>query len=382
MKTTGKAISVALITSVLAGVGVSANTDVRPEVFLLFHELELVSYKPDAPSTFKLFYSPGLPCGGRVSATVARWDYVQKFSEQTCKLEAPDPGNRGFSGYTATFYELIPDDDTTQLWITLQCDTFIHTFKHFFVTTGDTVEHRRGDPRTLPPPKAPPETDEIMRDTLTSEQLQTEYEVILWLRDSTERRVVEQIVGPLPDSARAPGRPGLYRLWISLGKLIEIGEYNIEGDFVTPPPWDHRHRIPNDSVRQSTPKDSAKPQGVLDELHEGAYQLGWILLDHVDGLTAMGELARNQPITFYLVVVNWWYPVDGLSNGFRVYSPDGAQWDTTLADTLPLGWEEMFDTTFGIYSYSANGMGADTVAYFAIASYCGKTRDRQVSTPA
>jgi hypothetical protein len=139
--------------------------------------------------------------------------------------------------------------------------------------------------------------------------------------------------------------------------------------FLEPHQW--HHQAPQDSVPQQMLQDSVKPQGALDELGKGAYQLGWISLDHVDGLTAEGELARNQTITFYLRVFNWWNIVDGLTNGFRIYSPDGAQWNTTSADTLPLGWEEMFDTYFTIHSYSADGEDADTVGYFAMATYPG-----------
>lgn len=233
---------------------------------------------------------------------------------------------------------------------------------------------------TTPPPWAPeysppndsllspsPQTDEINVDTLTQEQLQKEHEVMLWFRDSTERTLAEKLVGPMQDSLRLHGQWIVFRMRMTLERFLEIRKHNIDVHLLKPGEW--REQAPPDSASQPTPKDSAKLQGASDEFLKNAYQSAGILLDHVDGLTAEGELARNQPITFYLRLTNWWTIVDGLTNGFRIYSPNGAQWSTTSADTLPLGWGEMFDAFFGIYSYSANGSNEDTVGFLAMANY-------------
>ncbi len=54
----------------------------------------------------------------------------------------------------------------------------------------------------------------------------------------------------------------------------------------------------------------------------------------------------------------------GITNGFRVYSPNGATWNTTVGDTLSsLVWGDAFDLTFNINYFSVNGAGADTVAF-------------------
>jgi len=80
-------------------------------------------------------------------------------------------------------------------------------------------------------------------------------------------------------------------------------------------------------------------------------------------------LPTNQPITFYLQVNNATnYNFLGITNGFRIYSPDGARWGGTTADTLNLGWEDMFDFWFQIKQFSADGVGADTVGYLGVSS--------------
>jgi hypothetical protein len=116
---------------------------------------------------------------------------------------------------------------------------------------------------------------------------------MLWFRDSTERKRVEQLVGPIPDSAQLHPRWSLFRVKMSLKKFLEIRKRNIDAHLEKP--RERRYQAPKDSIPQPTPQDSVKPQGALDELHEGAYQSGWIVLDHVDGLTGMGEPVTHPP---------------------------------------------------------------------------------------
>ena len=39
------------------------------------------------------------------------------------------------------------------------------------------------------------------------------------------------------------------------------------------------------------------------------------------------------------------------------------------ADTLPLGWDNLFDMWYDIHHYSVNGAGADTVGFAGISAY-------------
>lgn len=55
----------------------------------------------------------------------------------------------------------------------------------------------------------------------------------------------------------------------------------------------------------------------------------------------------------------------GYSNGFRIYSPDGARWDTTFQAYLPLwprGTPDGFDNT-ALPKYGLDGAGDDTLAF-------------------
>jgi len=91
---------------------------------------------------------------------------------------------------------------------------------------------------------------------------------------------------------------------------------------------------------------------------------GVISLDHMDREISPGVITTGDSITFYL---HYWNNVPGstavsdISNGFRVYSPDGAQWGTTLADTT--GALNLTHFNLGVWAqpFNADGSGADTV---------------------
>ena len=87
----------------------------------------------------------------------------------------------------------------------------------------------------------------------------------------------------------------------------------------------------------------------------------WVKLDHYD-YSELGRLPTGVPITFYIRYTNaspdtvW-----ACSQGFRVYSPDGACWGTTVADSLIAGWGERFDYLSVINYFSVTGSDADSV---------------------
>ncbi len=88
-----------------------------------------------------------------------------------------------------------------------------------------------------------------------------------------------------------------------------------------------------------------------------------ITLESVTGLHGVDTVLVGTPITFFLRVTGDASNHGGITNGFRVYSPDGAQWGSTVGDTLPLGWPTFFDLIFSINSFSTDGMGADTLGF-------------------
>ncbi|GEM_PF-1484682 len=92
---------------------------------------------------------------------------------------------------------------------------------------------------------------------------------------------------------------------------------------------------------------------------------GSISVDFVEGALGSGTVMTNTEITFHLRVTNdtehWFY---AFSNGVRVYSPDGAQWGTTTADTT--GGLSVLQGSLMFNVYNPTGSGADTVALGAV----------------
>ncbi len=90
-----------------------------------------------------------------------------------------------------------------------------------------------------------------------------------------------------------------------------------------------------------------------------------ISLDHLDGLNGDNRLEIGVPITYYIRLTAGGESYAGITNGFRVYSPDGAAWDTTVgAWTGTLG-PDQFDGGMFIKKFSITGSDADTVGFGA-----------------
>jgi len=89
-----------------------------------------------------------------------------------------------------------------------------------------------------------------------------------------------------------------------------------------------------------------------------------INLDHVDGLVDASSVGTQRAVWFHLRVSN---PTDtnfdGIANGFRVYSPDGATWSATVHDTTGTLGLTQFDGGVFMPKFSADGQGADTVGF-------------------
>ncbi|MFH1374829.1 MAG: dockerin type I domain-containing protein [bacterium] len=92
-----------------------------------------------------------------------------------------------------------------------------------------------------------------------------------------------------------------------------------------------------------------------------------ISLDHVDGLLSNDTIPTGHVITFHLRVANLSdYRPKGLTNGFRVYSPTGAGWDTTVIEEV-YDLSQHLDLTVGTRTFSVTGSGADTVGFYGVA---------------
>ncbi|MFH1685927.1 MAG: thrombospondin type 3 repeat-containing protein [bacterium] len=90
---------------------------------------------------------------------------------------------------------------------------------------------------------------------------------------------------------------------------------------------------------------------------------GAVSLDHVDGMYTDNEIMTGVPVSFSLRIAQTDQTyVDGMTMGFRVYSPDGAEWGPTTADSVTdLG--SYFDILNLIRLINTTGAGADTIGF-------------------
>lgn len=89
-----------------------------------------------------------------------------------------------------------------------------------------------------------------------------------------------------------------------------------------------------------------------------------LTLESVDGLTDLGNLPTDAPVTFNLRVTNSSATQTGVTNGFRVYSSDGASWTTSVGTATPD--IQSYFTMFSINPFSITGTEADTIGFGGI----------------
>jgi hypothetical protein len=115
---------------------------------------------------------------------------------------------------------------------------------------------------------------------------------------------------------------------------------------------------------------SAKAQEVI----AGAYEL--VAVDSTAFKAGTNDtIQTGNTFRFWITMDNnSTYNVVGSSNGFRVYSPDGATWTTTAVDTFAHGGVAVFgktqyDGAYFFNNFSINGQGSDTVAIGGISIF-------------
>ncbi len=93
-----------------------------------------------------------------------------------------------------------------------------------------------------------------------------------------------------------------------------------------------------------------------------------VLLDEVEGEWMPGYVMADTDLKFILRCVNYsGHDMMVATNSFVVSSPDGALWEPIIFDTLNIGWPGMFDMVLQWEYFSANGSGADSVGFAAVA---------------
>ncbi len=86
-----------------------------------------------------------------------------------------------------------------------------------------------------------------------------------------------------------------------------------------------------------------------------------VSISKIDGYdSTTGGLMANTPIRFYVHFQVSEFVLDAFLNGFRVYSPDSADWQPLVPRQLVV-CSTLFDFICGFFYGSVDGMGADTV---------------------
>jgi PKD repeat protein len=88
-----------------------------------------------------------------------------------------------------------------------------------------------------------------------------------------------------------------------------------------------------------------------------------ISIDHVDGLWGADTVFAGRDIRFYLRYTNNTAYNYIISNGYRIYSPDGAVWSSSRGDTTGALPRSNWDIAFAINHF--HGASADTIGIIA-----------------
>ena len=84
----------------------------------------------------------------------------------------------------------------------------------------------------------------------------------------------------------------------------------------------------------------------------------------IDPITSETKIIAETNTTFNIRMANNCnFPITGLNNGFKIYSPDGAEWGGIVGDTIGSVGMGIFDLVFMINYFGNDGIGADSVAF-------------------
>lgn len=85
---------------------------------------------------------------------------------------------------------------------------------------------------------------------------------------------------------------------------------------------------------------------------------------YTDPITGDTMLLAGTNVAFNLRLTNNYHEaILGLNNGFKVYSPDGAEWGGVVGDTIGTIGHDLFDLVFVINYFGATGYGIDSLMF-------------------
>ncbi|MCK5126667.1 MAG: hypothetical protein KAR42_10460 [candidate division Zixibacteria bacterium] len=202
---------------------------IEPRLPLTKGEPITLDYSINVPDKYK--------ARAKKNASVRLLAYSKHSGEKdTLELRNVEIGFDDNYFYSGSFQISLPNDKISLVNIYVQTGRIEFSKSIVFETRGDNVLHSgQKEFLTLPPA---PKYGKPLFDTMTVEQLQTEYEVILNLKDPSKRKTIEKVIGPIPESSVFDKQKYEYKVTTSLESILDMGKQGIRGRFTTPPPWE------------------------------------------------------------------------------------------------------------------------------------------------
>ena len=267
-----------------------------------------------------------LPSGcDQIDLTVSTTGRLVYIGEKTITLRS-----HGADTLETVLQVSVEPDDTSSIQVDIHGCNLRNEAILYFVSTNDTLRYWKGIPNNYQERAAGQHSVRVDGVPRPLQLDSTLYEYILDLRVKASLKFVKS----LPIELTPTEQENIFTDWLTRDQFRKLNNEVVNGRMVEgqlddslPPPVDS---IPPDSAT-----DTLKTQGAL-ESPDGPRGSGAFSLAGVDGLSG-GKLPTNQLITFFLHIDNnTYHDVDGMTNGFRVYSPDGATWSGTVGDTPPV----------------------------------------------
>jgi hypothetical protein len=120
------------------------------------------------------------------------------------------------------------------------------------------------------------------------------------------------------------------------------------------------------SLTVDAPDAANSPQVIAVKLDVLPIPTVGVVLDHVDDGVGPNQIRIGTQVNFDLRLINnESFAFSGVQNGFRFYSPDGATWNSTTADTIGEFGQDLFNLIVAMVYFSPDGINEDTVGFGA-----------------
>jgi len=232
--------------------------------------------------------------------------------------------------YERTLSLIVAPDTVTSLTMSIAGGDGMVNPVAYFIHRNDSVEFWKAYPR---PPDVPADRTQKLDDSLAFR---------FTIRNTEEFRKVVNILGELPNSSL--GTPittrATFRQLMQISNLgIKVTNLDIYRDGEDTTEYRGGLRIREQKRPSSQDRDKKAPGGGSDSTGDSSLQ-GTLGLGEKDRLTAVsidavvpmlpdGSILASDTVEFRFRVSNYFPPcIRGLTNGFRIYSPDGATWNS------------------------------------------------------